>query len=112
MYKRLVKGSVERKTIGAVFASLGTKGRLWLHQNFGCSMGGNALDSALANSKYLERGQKIPVVPRRVQKYHQDNLRTMVQFILDYRNISLISWGERKVKLDKYETVKLPIFTR
>ena len=114
-YNPSLKGSVERRTARSLlYTALGEPGLAALKQNGtqAASLNKIAQQKARDDWKNLGSGARLLVVPRRRKAYDLPGLELTLRFILSLKHISMLSWGEKNVRLDRWETQSLPVLTR
>lgn len=107
-----LKASIERRVCRAILCTgLGKPGLEELRTS-GKSLNQIAHQKARDDWAMLASDQRIPVAKHSRVKYDMTGLKLTLKFLLSLKHVSMLSWGEKKVRLDTWETVKLPVLTR
>lgn len=63
------------------------------------------------NWKQLNPGKWLNFMRHSPDQFDLNGMDLTLRFILSLNHISMLSWGEKKVRLDLWETVSLPVIT-
>uniref|UniRef100_A0A7S2SF11 Uncharacterized protein n=1 Tax=Mucochytrium quahogii TaxID=96639 RepID=A0A7S2SF11_9STRA len=114
MFVKSKKNSVEQRVLRSVLLSLVSPATLneYIQKHGGKEMASKTIRKAAGDTEVLLNGYQLTKVQYSRQYFSVGILKFAVRFILQAQYIVPLSWGWKKVKLSRKETVKLPRLVR
>ena len=111
--KSSTKGSTQRRVFSSILVRI--LGRNELNnrrEKYDATFSFESAKNGMDDWQSLLEGETLKQNIRRCKNFNSDELDATIAWILSEKNIVPLSWGERPVRLDRYETVRLPRITR